>query len=752
MAGLEDLKRTLGEAEEILKGVDLEDLPAVGPLLQKLEELEGLAEGGEAKAFAKALRSVLEKAVLEEIHTQRARKILEEGLKAFRDRLEGKSLPDALLGELRAMGVLPEEVGTEVPPGGTPEDLGQLLDALSLRFLTVDLEDLPAMGEVLKDLEGLVEALPEGEGQELASLAKRALERAVLEELDKERASAFVSAVLRALQGALLGEPFPPTLREEAIELGLLEPEPAPEEEEDWKGLLAENLKRAQDLLFRAASADPGPETIQELRQAFGEMGRALSRFYKEGEELCEAAGGLLAAHRGKESPPPKVLDLLAEAVDILKKVALMIQQGEGEDLSPLIRRWLEEAREIQLPKKKLLGEVLVEQGILSEEDLREVLEEQRLRPDKKFGEILLEKGKVSTRDVLRALREQREGAGTVAVEFRKLSHLTDLVGELTVLQAIIRSNPTFLAIRDLKFLQEFEELSRITSELQKTVMSMRMEGLGPTFDRLATFVDQLAREVGKEVRLEAQHNEAEVEAEVISPLYEVLTRILRAVVEDSIEPPEERLRKGKPAEAAISITAERKTSHVDLTIEEDGRGLKEELPLLQEARRILDALQGLLTIRPLEGKAAYVVRVPLGLVVLDGLLSKVAGQWFIIPAHAVREILLPKDHQVVTVSGAGKALKVRKELIPMVDLRRLFALGGNGRGISGLTAVIVELGGRKFALLVEEVIGKQEVVVKALGKALRRVRGIVGGTILGDGSVGLILEPEELLRSEEGT
>lgn len=750
MAG-EDLKRALREAEGILAEVDLEDLPAVGPLLEKLEELEGLLEKGELKTFAKALRSVLEKAILEEIEPSRARQVLERGLEAFGDRLQGQSFPHGLLRELKALGALPEDFGAGSQREEIPRNLPRLLDDLSLRFLTVDLEDLPAVGEILKDLEGLSEALPEGEGRELASLAKRALERAVLEEADKERASGFVASVLRALQGALLGEPIPPNLREEALRLGLLEEGKPREEREDWHRVLAESLTKAQDLLFKAASADYDPETLSELRRAFEDMGRALSLIYREGEELTEVASALLAAPKGKEPLPPRVLDLLAEAVDILKKVAVWVQQGEGEDPTPLIRKWLQDSRQVEAPKKKLLGEVLLEKGVLSEEDLKEVLEEQRLRPDKRLAEILLEKGKVSTKDVLRALREQREGAGTLSVEFRKLSRLTDLVGELTVLQAIIRSNPTFMAIRDLKFLQDFEELARITSELQKTVMSMRMEGLGPTFERLVAFVGQLARASGKEILLEAEPNDAEVEAEVIAPLYEVLTRILRAVVEDSIEPPEERRQLGKPPEATLRITAERKTSHVALRIEEDGRGLREDLPLLQEARRILDVLQGLLTIRPFEGGTTYTVRVPLGLVVLDGLLCKVGGQWFIIPAHAVREILLPRDHQVVTVSGSGRALKVRKELIPLVDLKRLFALGGDGKGITGLTAVIVELGERKFALLVEEVVGKQEVVVKGLGRSLKGVRGIVGGTILGDGSVGLILEPEDLLRLEEG-
>ncbi|RLA85130.1 MAG: hypothetical protein DRG31_03730, partial [Deltaproteobacteria bacterium] len=617
----------------------------------------------------------------------------------------------------------------------------------------VDMGDLPALGEILQGLERLIEGLSGREdAQELASLAKRALERAILEEVDAAKASKFVSDVLRSLQGLFFGEELRPELRQQAVDLGLLEEEKR-EEEEDWIGSFVDRLDHVQKLLLQLASPPYDPDLLNEVILAFREMVQILDDRVPEAKELCQGVSELLEERLGGEVLKPSTVDLVAEAVDILRGLSRELQElkeGKREKLSSLpVGDFLGRLQRERESRRKLLGEVLLEQEVLSEEDLKEAFEEQKQKPQKRLGEILLERGKVSTKDILRALREQREGAGTVAVEFRKLSRLTDLVGELAVLQAVIRSNPTFLSIVDLKFLQDFEQLGRITSELQKTVMSLRMEPLRLTFGKVFTFARELVSSLGKEVEFEVDDRSTEIEAEMAEPVYEILTRVLRAIIEESIEPPEERQRANKPSRATVKLFGERKTSHVLITLQEDGRGLDPRTPLIKEAQRIVETIQGMMEINEAEGGTTFALRVPIGLVVVDGLLSRVGEQWYIIPAQSVKEIFLPKDEQVVTIKGKGEALKVRKELIPLVDLRK-FLGDSDGKKISELTAVVVEYGGRRFALLVEEIVGKQEVVVKALGKALRETRGIVGGTIMGDGSVGLILEPEEFLKMRE--
>ena len=754
MPQLPELQQFVDGVSRLLEEVDFENLPSLGPLLERLEGLVDLCRGyPSAEGLARALKDVLEKAVFEEIPPERAKRLLREGLAALKGVSEGSPPSEALLQELKSLGLLPEEYSLSPLPEGRDQDLQRLLDELAYRFLTVDMGDLPALGEILQGLERLIEGLSGREdAQELASLAKRALERAILEEVDAAKASKFVSDVLRSLQGLFFGEELRPELRQQAIDLGILEAEM--KEEEDWIGHFVNRLDHIQKLLLQLPPPPYDPDMLREVISAFRDMVQILDDRVPEAKALCQGVSELLGEQLAGETLKPSTMDLVAEAVDILKGLARELQElkeGKREGIPPLpLGDFLGRLQRERESRRKLLGEVLLEQEVLKEEDLREAFEEQKRRPEKKLGEILLEKGKVSTKDIIRALREQGESTGTVTVEFRKLSKLTDLVGELAVLQAVIRSSPAFLSIVDLKFLQDFEQMGRIISELQKTVMSLRMEPLRLTFERVFTFARELADTLGKAVEFEIDDRTTEIEAEMAGPVYEVLTRILRAIIEESVEPPEEREKAGKPPEATVKLLGERKISHVLITLQEDGKGFDPETTLIREAHRIIETLHGTIEINPKEeGGTLVALKVPLGLVVVDGLLSKVGEQWYIIPSESVKEVFLPKDEQVVTIKGRGEVLRVRKELLPFVDLRK-FLGSSNDKEISELTAVVVEYGGRKFALLVEEIVGKQEVVVKTLGKALSEIRGIVGGTIMGDGSVGLILEPEEFIRVQE--
>jgi chemotaxis protein histidine kinase CheA len=691
------LNEIISEAIKLCEEIDFENLPELGPLLEKLEKIVELtAEKEELFNIAKDLKDILDKAIFEEIPSQKAREILYQGL--FK---------------LQELSVREEK------------DPKALLEDLAYKLLTVEPYDLPALGEILKGMEDLAESLSQyPEVQELILLAKKALEKAILEEMGIEEVVGFINEVFRGLQSFLFGEPLSPSLKQKAKDMGLL---PKEETEEEPFKKFASLLEGAQKVLLDMASSPKDLGLLGQLKTYFQEMARILKGRAPQGERLCETIAGLLSSETKDLSSD---LESFALAIDLLKDLK------EGEDLpSSKVEQLINEISQKAIAEKKLLGELLIEQKALKEEDLKEAFEEQKLKPHKKLGEILLEKGKVTTQDLVRALKTQTEGM--VSVEIQKLLQLTDLVGELAVLQALIRSNPTFLSVADLKFLQQFEQLGRITSELQKMVMSLRMEPLNEMFHRLSVFAQQMATSLGRNLNIELDLQDTELEVEKKNLLYEVLTRIVRAILEESLQSP-----------SFLKISVQRKTGYINVNIWEDGKGLNPNSLLLQESEKILQALEGTLEIETHQEGTSLNLRIPLTLVVIDGLLAKVGGQWFIIPADCVREIYLPKKENVIFLSGKEEALKIRDELMPIINLHG-HLLGKNSKKVWDLVAIVIEKEYKHFAILVDEVKGKQEVVVKNLGKLLRGIRGVVGGSIMGDGSVGLIIEPEELLREE---
>lgn len=709
----------------LFERLDLEDLPSVGPVLQKAEELLGELPEGPFRELLLELKATLEKAVLEEIPLKRAKGILSDGVERLKA-LVGKEGPK--------------------PPPEQHADRERVLSALndlSFKFLGLDPEDLPQVGEVLKGFEDLGRLLAPREA-ELLELAKKALERMVLEEVDANEAYTFASTVLQALQRSLMGETIPEALWQKAQALGLIEP-PAGEKGPKPEDLRHELSRLQRVLLDLGAYYDP--RLLEEVKGGLEGLKAPMVKLVPELEAVFDSAVELTEPWlKSGARPKDSTLELLAEALDLLARTLKALEETGGEGpIGPLpIEGFLKKVQEEKQPRRRLLGEALIQEGLITEEELKEAFEKQKAKPWKRLGEILLEEGKVSLRDILRVLREQKGEEGTIAVQFRDLQRLTDLVGELAVLQAVIRSNPTFLSIGDLKFLQEFEQLGRITSDLQKTVMSMRMEPLEPILLRAREFAESLAQELRKGVEVELQDEGTEVEVERGGSVYELLTRALRFLVEESVEAPSERRSEGKDERARISIRSQRKTSYIQLDVLCDGRSLKGNREGLRQIEEFCEGLGGEFLYQEEAQGPRFSVKVPLSLVVVDGLLAKVSGRWYVIPTQSVREVFLPKSEQVITVTGREEYLKVREELIPFVRLNELFEKG-NGREVSTMQAVIVEAPGRTFALLVDEVLGKQEFVIKALGRALKGIKGVVGGTIMGDGTVGLIVDPEEL-------
>ncbi len=373
-----------------------------------------------------------------------------------------------------------------------------------------------------------------------------------------------------------------------------------------------------------------------------------------------------------------------------------------------------------------------------------------------------------------------------VKIDTRKLDNLVDMVGELVIVEAMIQEDPALAGLAGERLARNLSQLKRITSDLQRTAMAMRMVPVRQTFQRMSRLVRDLGKKSGKPVELELAGEDTELDRQVVEDITDPLMHMIRNSMDHGIEEPEVRAMAGKAPHGRILLSAFHQGGSVFISVEDDGAGLNREKiraravvqglvapdQVLTESethqlifrpgfstadkiteisgrgvgldvvRRNVEALRGRVEIVSVPGHGTtFLFRLPLTLAILDGLLLRAAGQRFVLPVFAACESLRPKPGQVHSVRGLPRMIQVRDTLVPLASLAELLGIEEEPRPPTERTAVVVDDGDRRIALLVDELLGKQEVVIKSLGSTFSGVRGIAGGAILGDGRVGLILD-----------
>jgi two-component system chemotaxis sensor kinase CheA len=380
--------------------------------------------------------------------------------------------------------------------------------------------------------------------------------------------------------------------------------------------------------------------------------------------------------------------------------------------------------------------------------------------------------------------------AMSVKVDTVKLDALVDMAGELVIAESLVRHDEDLSANKSQRFQRKLAQLTRITAELQKAAMAMRLVPVGPVFRRMARLVRDLARGFGKRVDMEALGGEIELDRTIVEELADPLMHMVRNALDHGIETPQEREERGKPATARLVLRAHHQGGQVVIEIADDGRGLDRariqakaiERGLISSGeglsdtevynlifqpgfttaaqvtnvsgrgvgmdvvRRHVEKLRGRIEIRSTPGQGtSFLVKVPLTLAIIDGLVVGVGRERYIVPLFAVREMFRPGEDSVWTVQQRAEMALVRGALLPVLRLYRKFGLTPQSEDPRQSVLVVAEVEGQRFCLLVDELIGKQEVVIKSLGEVFSRVPGIAGGAIMGDGRVGLILDVEKL-------
>lgn len=446
----------------------------------------------------------------------------------------------------------------------------------------------------------------------------------------------------------------------------------------------------------------------------------------------------------------------------------------------------------------KKLGDILVEKGDLSPVEMQKILSMQ-----KRFGEILVEQGLVPASKVQSALMEQQqvkqarqersapaaaEATLSIRVPAERLDHLVNLVGELVTVQAHL----TQIAgnRNDNEIVSVAEEVERLISELRDTTLNMRMLPIGSTFSKFKRLVRDLSAELGKEIDLETTGADTELDKTVIEKLNDPLVHLIRNSIDHGVEMPDVRKAAGKPSKGIVHLAAEHSGDSVLVTIRDDGAGLDKEAirakaierglitsateltdkeiynlifaPGFSTAKKVtsvsgrgvgmdvvkkaIEALRGTIDINSTPGKGSLItLRIPLTLAIIETLLVRIDQSYFVMPLTMVEECIELTRADVQASHGRHLA-NVRSTLTPYINLRDEFQITANQPEIEQI--VILSVGGKRIGFVVDDVVGEHQTVIKGLGKLYRDVRGISGATILGDGTVALILDPALLVQA----
>jgi two-component system chemotaxis sensor kinase CheA len=377
-----------------------------------------------------------------------------------------------------------------------------------------------------------------------------------------------------------------------------------------------------------------------------------------------------------------------------------------------------------------------------------------------------------------------------VKVDTAKLDYLVDMAGEMVIAESLVRHDQELAVLKSPLLHRKIAHLTRITAELQKTAMAMRLVPIGPLFRRMARLVRDLSRQFGKQVEMETQGDEIELDRTIVEELADPLMHMVRNSLDHGIGTPAERQAAGKPATARLILKANHQAGQVVIEITDDGRGLNRDKIIakavqkglipsaeglsdneiynlifqpgfstaaqvtnvsgrgvgMDVVRRHIEKLRGRIEIRSAVGEGAtFLLKLPLTLAIIDGLVVGVGQERYIAPLFAIREMFRPTAETIWTVQQRAEMALVRGSLLPVVRLYRIFHVQPKSEDPLAGVLVVAEVEGQRFCVLVDELIGKQEVVIKALGETFKNVTGVAGGAILGDGRVGLILDLDRI-------
>ena len=378
-----------------------------------------------------------------------------------------------------------------------------------------------------------------------------------------------------------------------------------------------------------------------------------------------------------------------------------------------------------------------------------------------------------------------------VKVDTLKLDSLIELMGELVIAQSQVCQDPEITSIESQRLSKNLAQLGRITKALQTNALALRMVPLRATFQKMTRLVRDVSAQLHKQAELILHGEETELDRSIAEAISDPLIHMIRNSVDHGLELPEDRLTAGKPPVGSIHLSASHRGGNIIIQIRDDGRGLDPqklkaraiERSLLgagecltdPEAwalifktgfstaesvtdisgrgvgmdivRRNVEKLRGKIEIESTIGQGTtFTISLPLTMAIIDGLIVMIGEQCFVLPTLSVREALRPTPEMLSTVPEKGELVNIRGRHVPLLRAYEFYELKPRTTDPTGALLVMVEHNGESRCLMVDQLIGKQEVVIKSLGEIFKRSPALAGGCILGDGRVGLILDLDALV------
>ena len=386
-----------------------------------------------------------------------------------------------------------------------------------------------------------------------------------------------------------------------------------------------------------------------------------------------------------------------------------------------------------------------------------------------------------------------KNDASSIRVETTKIDTVVNLVGEMVITQSILSMiGDDVEGNTGEKLSGAIDELSRNIREIQEAVMSMRMIPVSFVFNRFPRLVRDLAKTLDKKIDLIIEGGETEVDKSMIEKLADPLTHLVRNSLDHGIEPLEKRLAAGKPETGTVVLKAEQRGGNILISIQDDGGGLNRD-KILEKAlsngldvdpkmpdediwqlifapgfstaeavtdvsgrgvgmdvvRKNIEAIQGGIDIVSVGGQGStFTIRLPLTLAIIDGMCVSVGSETYIIPLLNIIESLQPKPEQIKTLAN-DTMLWSRDQYWPLISLREQMQIDEPGKSIENSIIVLVEIGKKRYGIIVDQLLGKQQVVIKSLERHYKKVDGLSGATIMGDGRVAMIIDVDNLMKNE---
>ena len=524
--------------------------------------------------------------------------------------------------------------------------------------------------------------------------------------------------------------------------------------------------------------------------------------------EMGHHAESLLSRVRDKEIRyQGGYADLALRSLDMLKTLMHSVEKALGGDpllkpegydalmdalMNPEAAGVSEERDDMESPR---IGDILVAQGKADRESIEMLAQDHSEEP---LGMAAIKTGTASVNDVAHALRAQERMKGSkqfvetsVRVSTDRLDRLIDMVGEMVIAHSMVAQDSVVIQATNYELLKKVNHTSKIVRGLQDLSMSMRMVPLKATFQKMARLVRDVARKVGKNVTFVTEGEDTEIDRNLVDVINDPLVHMVRNAVDHGIESPEVRKKIGKPPSGTVKLSAFHSAGSVVVQIIDDGKGLDRNAILskalekgmitdssavcdrdvcnlilepgfstaevvtdvsgrgvgMDVVKKNIESLRGQVEIQSEMGKGSvFRMSLPLTLAIIDGMVLRAGQETYVIPTVSIVRSIKPDPKDISTVFNKGRVLSLQGKLIPLYRLTRLYEIA-DGTDDHEELVVVIEDDGNQAGLIIDELVGRQQVVIKTLGETMQKIPGISGGAIMPNGRVGLIVDIAGLMK-----